>query len=195
MRPSQLRNDIFNRWVRQQREQTFAKWYEMPEDPGAILTLAEAEKWRTYLTTQLSAHIERLYTEPLPEDETRYLNDYCNQELLKIRRWELRIIELGGIDYSKVGVSAPNGDILNTNLHQYQYFGRARQLPGVKELLEHEKQKKQEDILSKRPKKEDLMAKVDADYYGLGNDDELCEAERQFEASLETQEEKNTQNE
>ena len=104
MRPCEMRNDLLNRWVRLRREEKFAHYWEMPKDPGTVLTLAEAEKWRNYLAKELKDHIERLYTEPLPDDETRYLNDYCNQELQKIRRWELRIIELGGIDLSLIHI-------------------------------------------------------------------------------------------
>ena len=52
----------------------------------------------------------------------------------------------------------------------YRYFGRARELPGVKELFEAAKAKPLEDkALQTRA---DLRQKVDASYYGYNLDEE-----------------------
>lgn len=52
----------------------------------------------------------------------------------------------------------------------YRYFGRARELPGVKELFEAAKAKPLEDkALETRT---DLRQKVDASYYGYNLDEE-----------------------
>ncbi|KAK8896454.1 NineTeen Complex (NTC) component [Tritrichomonas musculus] len=184
-RPSESRNDLLNRWVRLKREERLLKVFEKPSDPGLIMTLAEADKWRKRLVEELSHEVLRLYKEPLPEQETRYLNDSANRRIKEIRRFEMRIVELGGIDYSKLGFRTPDGDILNTNLNQYQYFGRARQLPGVKELLEAERRNLTDPHgFKKKIIKDELMSKVDSDYYGLYEDDDLSQEESQFEESI-----------
>ena len=167
------------------REERMLKLWECPEDPGTISTIAECERWRNRLFEDMNDRMTRLYTEPLPESETKYLNDRMNRELRVIRRWEMRIVELGGIDYSRVGIKTPDGDILNTNLNQYQYFGRARTLPGVKELLEAEKQQRLEAKgIDKKFNRDELMKKVDSDYYGLYDDHEIELEESEFEQSM-----------
>lgn len=176
MRPCEMRNDLLNRWVRMKREEKIHKTWEKPTDPNTVLTLGEAEKWRKRVADIIGEKLERLYTEPLKETETKYLNDMVNKEMRELRRWETRIIELGGIDYSRVGLSTPNGDILNTNLNQYQYFGRARTLPGVQMLIESENEKKKGSLNASKINnlKTELMEKVNADYYGLIHDESLC---------------------
>ena len=136
-----MRNDLLNRWVRMKKEKKELKMKDMPRDPGTVLSISEAERWRSKILEVISDKLNKLYSDPLPEQQTRYLNDKVNALIRKLRRWELRILELGGIDYGKVGLQTPGGDILNTNQNQYQYFGRARNLPGVKELIESEKQR------------------------------------------------------
>lgn len=65
-----------------------------------------------------------------------------------------------------------------------RYFGRARELPGVKELFESNKPKAPDKPLENRA---DLRRQVDASYYGYNLDEEdgtllAYEAEREKEA-------------
>ena len=48
----------------------------------------------------------------------------------------------------------------------YRYFGRARELPGVKEMFEAAKQKPDEDKKKGGEARADLRTRVDAGYYG-----------------------------
>lgn len=158
-RPCESRNDLLNRWVRMKREERFEKYWEKPSDPGTVLSIATCERWMKRVSNEMNIRLTRLYNEPLKPAETRYLNDEVNKMIQEIRRWQMRILELGGIDYSRQGIKTPNGDILNTNMNQYLYFGRARNLPGVKELLEE--QKKQ--ILNK------YNSKIDKNIFNIMN--------------------------
>jgi pre-mRNA-splicing factor ISY1 len=160
------------------------KSWEKPSDPSSVQSLAVCEKWRKRVCEEIDKKLERLYSEPLPEAETRYLNDEVNRILQEIRRWEIRILELGGIDYSRVSQRTPTGDLLNTNVNHYQYFGRARELPGVKELLDMERQQRLEAAnLAVKANKAVLMERVDVEYYGLIEHPELDEEERKWEQS------------
>lgn len=178
-RPCESRNDLLNRWVRKQRLENMEKSWEKPSDPGTVKSLAVCERWRKRICQEIDTKLDRLYNEPLPEAETKYLNDEVNNILKEIRRWEIRIMELGGIDYSRVSLKTSTGDLLNTSGNRYQYFGRARDLPGVKELLEEEK--KQRTNASMRVNKSVLMSRVDPSYYGLFEDNDLTEQERAIE--------------
>jgi pre-mRNA-splicing factor ISY1 len=161
------------------------KSWEKPSDPGTVQSLAVCERWRKRVCEDLDSKLERLYQEPLPEAETRYLNDEVNQMIRELRRWEIRIVELGGIDYSRVTHQTPTGDMLNTSANHYQYFGRARSLPGVKELLEAERRQRIEAVTSaRRIGRDTLMERVDCEYYGLYDDSELEREELEREKSV-----------
>jgi hypothetical protein len=73
----------------------------------------------------------------------------------------------------------------------YRYFGRAKDLPGVKELFEQAKRKatgKMQDVEGGGPTRGELMARgLDAGYYGYNLDEEdgtllAYEAKREREA-------------
>ena len=182
-RPCESRNDLLNRWVRMKREEREEKSWEKPSDPGTVQSLAVCEKWRKRVCEDVDKKLERLYNEPLPEAETRYLNDEVNQILREIRRWEIRIVELGGIDYSRVGHKTAAGEVVDTSANQYRYFGRARDLPGVRELLDAERRQKMEIATMKtRANKRALMSMVGPDYYGLYDDEALAADEVRFES-------------
>jgi pre-mRNA-splicing factor ISY1 len=168
-----------------QREQRTEKSWEKPSDPGTVQSLAVCERWRQRICEDIDSKLQRLYNEPLPEAETRYLNDEVNKILREIRAWEMRIVELGGIDYSRVSRQSSTGDLLNTNVNHYQYFGRARDLPGVRELLELAKKQRLDSAGSTRKiNKDALLEKVDVEYYGLIEDKDLEEEARKFEEDL-----------
>lgn len=79
----------------------------------------------------------------------------------------------------------------------YRYFGRARELPGVKELFEAAKEKPDEEKKKGGEARADLRMKVDAAYYGYNLDEEdgtllAYEAQKEKEAfeTLTAEEEK-----
>jgi pre-mRNA-splicing factor ISY1 len=166
-----------------QREDRLEKSWEKPSDPGTVQSLSICERWRKRICEELDQKLERLYNEPLPEAETRFLNDEVNSIIREIRRWEIRILELGGIDYSKVSHQAPTGDHLNMAVGHYQYFGRARNLPGVRELLEMEKQQQRSEA-GKKVNKQMMMERVDLVYFGLQEEMELELEEKRMEEEM-----------
>ena len=54
----------------------------------------------------------------------------------------------------------------------YRYFGRAKELPGVKELFEAATRPKASEVEKKVDTRGDLSKRVDAGYYGYGLDEE-----------------------
>ncbi|KAK2704417.1 hypothetical protein QYM36_016719 [Artemia franciscana] len=91
---------------------------------------------------------------------------------------EVRISELGGPNYQKLGPKMldEEGKEVPGN-RGYKYFGATKDLPGVCELFE------QEPPPPPRKTRAELMKDVDADYYGYRDDDDgiLVQLEREEE--------------
>lgn len=80
--------------------------------------------------------------------------------------WEVQLRNLGGPNYMRFGPRTYDEDGREVpNSRGYKYFGRARELPGVKELFEELKPKVKEKQRVERKN-------VDADYYGYSRDEE-----------------------
>ncbi|KAI8903172.1 Isy1-like splicing factor [Gorgonomyces haynaldii] len=139
--------------------------------------LSSAERWRDDVGKEIDRKIEKLHTGILIRD----LNDDVNKRIKEKYNWELRIRELGGPDYiRKVGTanySASFGGVTVPGTKGYRYFGKALELPGVKELFE------QAQRMQERVTPQELQSRVDADYFGLRDEEDglLVEYERQMD--------------
>lgn len=92
--------------------------------------------------------------------------------------WEVQLRNLGGPNYMRFGPKMYDEDGREVpGSRGYKYFGRARELPGVKELFEElEKPKKKEG--GERKGLEWLRKNLGAEYYGYGDEKEEGELER-----------------
>ena len=98
--------------------------------------------------------------------------------------WEVQLRNLGGPNYMRFApkIYDDEGREVPGN-RGYRYFGRARELPGVKELFE-ELKPKPKDPDAERKASESIRKFVDADYYGYNRDEEdgvLLDYERKKE--------------
>jgi pre-mRNA-splicing factor ISY1 len=81
--------------------------------------------------------VNKLTPATLTNYEIRDLNDEINQLLKEKRHWESQIVALGGANYKRATmamVDEAGREVPGTR--GYKYFGRARELPGVKEMFE-----------------------------------------------------------
>jgi len=84
--------------------------------------------------------------------------------------WEVQLRNLGGPNY---GVGQGGARVVDDEGREvpgqrgYKYYGRARELPGVKELLEAAK-----PLPSTKKQRSELRRNVDADYYGYRDEDD-----------------------
>ncbi|KAI8082481.1 pre-mRNA-splicing factor ISY1 [Gilbertella persicaria] len=151
-----------------------------PAFAGAVDTIAEAEKWRKDLLSEVSRKIAKIQDVGLSDYQVRDLNDDINRLMGQKYHWEKRIKELGGPDYSRAGprmFSYEGREAPGTR--GYRYYGRARDLPGVRELFETVMP---ESISRSR---RDINRDIDADYYGYRDEDGvLLEYERELEKQL-----------
>lgn len=67
----------------------------------------------------------------------RDLNDQINQLMREKRHWETQIVNLGGANYKRAtGSMVDDGGREVPGTRGYKYFGRARELPGVREMFQ-----------------------------------------------------------
>lgn len=167
-------HSMLNRWVQLQKDETTApkQFKRRPYIADIVNTLSEASKWRAQLIKEISSKVLLLQNESLQETQIRDMNDHVNKLMREKWHWNRRVRELGGPDYSNGppveaagAIRAPGG---------YWYFGVAKNLPGVKELLAPEAE------APKKRNRHELHLGVDTDYYGFRDDEDgiLEKAER-----------------
>jgi len=134
-----------------------------------VVSISEAETERTRLLGKIGHCIEEIQNSNLGENEIRELNDRINQLLDEKKEYEMKITLLGGRDHIKASSSGNITDIDGKSIRvpgsTYMYFGAARSLPGISELLSTQHSMKR----SKKTKKPllDLHANANAYYYGF----------------------------
>lgn len=154
-----------------------------PKAISAQESVPICERWRGQVLQEISRKVSRIQELSLSDYQIRDLNDELNQLFKEKWQWELRIRQLGGPNYMRGGGTLvdEDGSVIEGGGKGYRYFGRARELPGVKELFEAAKRPNDDKPNESRA---DLRAKVNADYYGYNLDEEdgtLLEYERQKE--------------
>lgn len=137
-----------------------------------------AEKWRGQVIKEIGQKVIKIQDMTLSEYQIRDLNDEINKLMREKTAWEFRIKELGGANYLRFGnkVFDDHGKeipqiITGGGKNGYKYFGRARELPDVKELIEQEiKQRKMKQEQAVEEKIEYTKFRdLPAEYYGLNN--------------------------
>jgi pre-mRNA-splicing factor ISY1 len=141
---------------------------------------------------EISRKVSKIQDPALSDYQIRDLNDEINKLMREKHMWEIQIRNLGGPNYMRGGGGATMYDesgreIPGVGGKGYKYFGRARDLPGVKELFDAARAKASE---KEKPleARDDLRKQVDAAYYGYAPDEEdaallAYEAAKEREAS------------
>ncbi|KAI0531875.1 Isy1-like splicing factor [Xylaria digitata] len=150
-------------------------------------SIPSCEKWRGQVLKEISRKVSKIQDPALSDYQIRDLNDEINKLMREKHMWEVQIRNLGGPNYMRgtgkiydeTGREIPGGG----GGKGYRYFGRARELPGVKELFEAARQARASD---EKPleTRDDLRKTVDAKYYGYAPDEE-DEALLEYEAAKE----------
>ncbi|XP_041080256.1 pre-mRNA-splicing factor ISY1 homolog [Polyodon spathula] len=143
--------------------------------------LPKAERWRRQIISEISKKVAQIQNAGLGEFKIRDLNDEINKLLREKGHWEIRIKELGGPDYARVGprMLDHEGKEVPGN-RGYKYFGAAKDLPGVRELFE------KEPLPPPRKTRGELMKDIDAEYYGYRDEDDgvLVPLEQEYEKQV-----------
>ncbi|KAI4901441.1 hypothetical protein NFI96_014727 [Prochilodus magdalenae] len=143
--------------------------------------LPKAEKWRRQIISEISKKVAQIQNAGLGEFKIRDLNDEINKLLREKGHWEVRIKELGGPDYARVGPKMLDHEGKEVPGNRgYKYFGAAKDLPGVRELFE------KEPVPPPRKTRAELMKDIDAEYYGYRDEDDgvLVPLEQEYEKQV-----------
>ncbi|ETN41886.1 uncharacterized protein HMPREF1541_03825 [Cyphellophora europaea CBS 101466] len=156
-----------------------------PKAPSTVATIPACEKFRGQILRDVSRKITKIQDESLSDFQIRDLNDEINKLMKEKWGWERRIRELGGPNYMRGG----GGTVFDEQGREvegagggkgYRYFGRARELPGVKEMFERAAKRRvrggdegsgDEGEAKKRERQIDRR-NLDATYFGFGLDEE-----------------------
>ena len=132
------------------------------------------ERWRGQVLKEISRKVSKIQDPALSDYQIRDINDELNKLFREKWQWEVRIRELGGSNYMRGGgrMVDDEGRVIEGGGKGYRYFGRARELPGVKELFEAATQRPDEDKKKGGEARADLRMRVDAGYYGYNRDEE-----------------------
>ncbi|KAL7267209.1 NineTeen Complex (NTC) component [Rhizina undulata] len=150
-----------------------------------VNSIPSCEKWRGQVVKEISRKVTKIQDPSLSDYQIRDLNDEINKLMREKHMWEVQLRNLGGPNYMRFGPKTYDEDGREVpNSRGYKYFGRARELPGVKELFEELKPKKIDKKDEEWKARAELRRNVDADYYGYNRDEEdgtLLEYERRKE--------------
>jgi pre-mRNA-splicing factor ISY1 len=153
-----------------------------------IDSIPVCEKWRGQVLKEISRKVSKIQETALSDFQIRDLNDEINKLMREKHMWEVQIRNLGGPNYMRGGrVLDEEGKEVPGGGKGYRYFGRARELPGVKELFEAQKRPVNGEGDERGKERREMRARVDAGYYGYNLDEEdgtllAYEKEREEEA-------------
>jgi len=116
-----------------------------PKMASACKSLRECERWRGEILREISRKVSKIQDAGLTDYEVRDVNDDINKLMREKRHWENQIVALGGANYRRnVPMIDEDGkEVPGTK--GYKYFGRAKELPGVKELFQSKKKEEEEE--------------------------------------------------
>lgn len=149
-----------------------------PKAVSSVSQIPVCEKWRGQILKEISRKVTKIQDESLSDYQIRDLNDEINRLMKEKWSWERRIRELGGPNYMRGGaVVDSEGREVPGGGKGYRYFGRARELPGVKEMFERAAKRHvqgdKDDTGGKTMGGTDISRKhVNAAYFGYGVDED-----------------------
>ncbi|KAJ6260693.1 Pre-mRNA-splicing factor [Drechslerella dactyloides] len=147
-----------------------------PKAITEITSIPSCEKWRGQVVKEISRKVTKIQDPSLSNYQIRDLNDEINKLMREKHMWEVQLKNLGGPNYMRFAGKMTDENGREIPGHKgYKYFGRARELPGVKELFEELKPKKAGDDgegAEKRKTLAEIRRNVDANYYGFNRDEE-----------------------
>ena len=156
-----------NRFVHEKHIKSLGKKV-IPRNIKSVEKLHEAEQWRNEIISEIYKNITLIQNGNLGEYRIRELNDLINNLLREKLKWEKHIYYgLNGTKYETEHIK----DVID--IDGYYYFGAAKELPGIRELLET--RQLNDDHIQKKTvdntyvNQYDLLNMVDDQYYGYNN--------------------------
>ncbi|KAJ7662309.1 Isy1-like splicing factor [Mycena rosella] len=120
-----------------------------PRMASACKSLRDCERWRGELLREISRKVAKIQDAGLSDYELRDLNDEINKLMREKRHWENQMVALGGANYRRNVAMLDDDGKEVPGTKGYKYFGRAKELPGVRELFQSRKKEDDEDDLAR----------------------------------------------
>ncbi|KAJ9477421.1 Pre-mRNA-splicing factor ISY1 [Pseudozyma hubeiensis] len=141
-----------------------------PRLASSVTSLKECEKWRSDVIREISRKVSKIQDFGLTDYEVRDLNDEINKLLREKHHWENQILSLGGANYKRSVPSMLGGDAgAAVGRGGYKYFGRAKDLPGVKELFTS---REEDEEGRRREERFERFRNLPPSYYGDEDEDD-----------------------
>ncbi|KAI0342399.1 Isy1-like splicing factor [Trametopsis cervina] len=119
-----------------------------PKMASTCKSLRECERWRGEILREISRKVSKIQDSGLTDYEVRDLNDEINKLLREKRHWENQIVALGGANYRRNVAMLDDDGKEVPGTKGYKYFGRAKELPGVKEIFQSKKKEQEEENIA-----------------------------------------------
>ncbi|KAF8153321.1 Isy1-like splicing factor [Crassisporium funariophilum] len=116
-----------------------------PRMASACKSLRDCERWRGEILREISRKVSKIQDAGLTDYEVRDLNDEINKLMREKRHWENQIVALGGANYRRNVAMLDDDGKEVPGTKGYKYFGRAKDLPGVRELFSSRKNEEEEE--------------------------------------------------
>ncbi|KAF5325347.1 hypothetical protein D9619_010109 [Psilocybe cf. subviscida] len=116
-----------------------------PRMASACKSLRDCERWRGEILREISRKVSKIQDAGLTDYEVRDLNDEINKLMREKRHWENQIVALGGANYRRNVAMLDDDGKEVPGTKGYKYFGRAKDLPGVRELFQSRKTEEEEE--------------------------------------------------
>ncbi|KDR76865.1 hypothetical protein GALMADRAFT_138906 [Galerina marginata CBS 339.88] len=116
-----------------------------PRMASACKSLRDCERWRGEILREISRKVSKIQDAGLTDYEVRDLNDEINGLMREKRHWENQIVALGGANYRRNVAMLDDDGKEVPGTKGYKYFGRAKDLPGVRELFQSRKNEEEEE--------------------------------------------------
>jgi pre-mRNA-splicing factor ISY1 len=169
-RPAEKARAMMNKWVAMRDAGNAApgRNRKRPHLASECEHLSDADKFRSQIVREISEGIAKIQNPGLGEHAIREMNDEINRKMREKWHWNKRIKDLGGQDYNAIEKKRQIEEGDTQHNKGYRYFGAAKDLPGVKELLAKEAAKRQ-----KGQKMDFYQNKnITPDYYGWRDEED-----------------------
>lgn len=191
-RPAEKARSMLNKWTAMregEQSSAFKKGAERrarrPHLASEVERLADAERYRNQIVAEIANLMGKIQNPALPEHELRELNDSINHKMREKFHWNKRVHQLGGLDFNKIEKQrqTEQGDAQFVSAGGYRYFGAAKNLPGVKELLEQQALKHGKGAAGAHAA-QNVYRNISVDYYGWRDEEDgvLLELEARADA-------------
>lgn len=146
-------------------------------------SVAACEKWRNQVLKDVTRKINKISDASLTDFQVRDLNDEINKLQKEKHMWEVQLKNIGGTNYIRFAGNMTDSEGRVIGSHKgYKYYGRAKELPGIKELFSELAAPQKQ----KRTTRDFANLDLDSSYYGYGDEEDPAllayEAEREEEA-------------